>query len=141
MKTKAVISFKVTTKLICVFVFAYAKRWFSHDMAQFNLNSVNLGSSRDIVWGPVQEDCLSIMTFNEWHRHRFVVFIFCICIFNGVTKDQYWYLNLGREGANLDLDCLYIHNPVWHVVPLDYMIDKARVVLFLVLPTLLTKFF
>ena len=28
---KALISFAVTAKLICVFVFAYAKRWFSHD--------------------------------------------------------------------------------------------------------------
>ena len=30
-KTKALISFPVTAKLICVFVFAYANRWFSHD--------------------------------------------------------------------------------------------------------------
>ena len=34
-KTKALISFAVTAKLICVFVFAYAKRWFSHDAAHF----------------------------------------------------------------------------------------------------------
>ena len=33
-KTKALISFAVTAKLICVFVFAYAKRWFSHGAAQ-----------------------------------------------------------------------------------------------------------
>ena len=33
-KTKALISFAVTAKLICVFVFAYAKCWFSHDAAQ-----------------------------------------------------------------------------------------------------------
>ena len=33
-KTKALISFAVTTKLICVFVFAYAKSGFSHDEAQ-----------------------------------------------------------------------------------------------------------
>ena len=33
MKTKALISFAVTAKLICVFVFAYAKRWFSHNAA------------------------------------------------------------------------------------------------------------
>ena len=33
-KTKALISFAVTAKLICVFVFAYAKRWFSRDAAQ-----------------------------------------------------------------------------------------------------------
>ena len=32
-KTKALISFAVTTKLICVFVFAYAISRFSHDMA------------------------------------------------------------------------------------------------------------
>ena len=32
-KTKALISFAVTAKLICVFVFAYAKIRFSHDAA------------------------------------------------------------------------------------------------------------
>ena len=34
-KIKALISFAVTAKLICVFVFAYAKCWFSHDAAHF----------------------------------------------------------------------------------------------------------
>ena len=33
-KTKALISFVVTAKLICVFVFAYGKSRFSHDEAQ-----------------------------------------------------------------------------------------------------------
>ena len=33
-KTKALISFAVTAKLICVFVSAYAKIRFSHDAAQ-----------------------------------------------------------------------------------------------------------
>ena len=33
-KTKALISFAVTAKMICVFVFAYAKSRFSHDAAQ-----------------------------------------------------------------------------------------------------------
>ena len=33
METKALISFAVTAKLICVFVFAYAKGWFSHNEA------------------------------------------------------------------------------------------------------------
>ena len=33
-KTKALISFAVTAKLICVFVFAYAKSRFSHDEVQ-----------------------------------------------------------------------------------------------------------
>ena len=34
----ALISFAVTAKLICVFVFAYAKIWFSHDVAQMVLS-------------------------------------------------------------------------------------------------------
>ena len=33
-KTKALIISALTAKLICVFVFAYANRWFSHDAAQ-----------------------------------------------------------------------------------------------------------
>ena len=33
-KTKVLISFAVTAKVICVFVFAYADCWFSHDTAQ-----------------------------------------------------------------------------------------------------------
>ena len=32
-KTKVLISWAVTTQLICAFVFAYAKSRFSHDMA------------------------------------------------------------------------------------------------------------
>ena len=35
------ISFAVTVKLICVFVFAYAKRWFSHDAAHITSQLVN----------------------------------------------------------------------------------------------------
>ena len=34
-KTKALISFAVTTKLICAFAFAYANCWFSHAKARF----------------------------------------------------------------------------------------------------------
>ena len=34
-ENKALISFAVTAKLICVYVFAYAKIGFSHDAAQF----------------------------------------------------------------------------------------------------------
>ena len=40
-KTKALISFAVTAKLICVFVFAYAKCWFSHDAAHFIEKNAN----------------------------------------------------------------------------------------------------
>ena len=32
-KTKGLISFTVTAKLICAFVFAYAECWFSHEVA------------------------------------------------------------------------------------------------------------
>ena len=38
-ETKALISFAVTAKLICIFVFAYAKCWFSHDVALFTVIS------------------------------------------------------------------------------------------------------
>ena len=36
-KTKTLISFAVTAKLICVFVFAYAKSRFSHNEAQLQM--------------------------------------------------------------------------------------------------------
>ena len=38
-KTKALISFAVTAKLICIFDFPYAKCWFSHDAAHFIIGS------------------------------------------------------------------------------------------------------
>ena len=37
-KTKALITFTVTAKLICVLVFAYAKSRFSHDAAHMVCN-------------------------------------------------------------------------------------------------------
>ena len=46
MKTKALISFAVTAKLICVFVFAYTKIWFSHDAAHI----VKLGFTAGIIY-------------------------------------------------------------------------------------------
>ena len=46
-KTKALIRFAVTAKLICVFVFVYAKRWFSHDAAQMVI-SITVESSEVI---------------------------------------------------------------------------------------------
>ena len=36
-ETKALISLAVTAKLICVFVFAYAKSLFSHDAAHISM--------------------------------------------------------------------------------------------------------
>ena len=38
-KTKMLISFAVTAKLICVFVFAFADCWFSHEVAQIGFNA------------------------------------------------------------------------------------------------------
>ena len=35
-KTKVLISFAVTSKLICAFVFAYADFWFSHDVSKYS---------------------------------------------------------------------------------------------------------
>ena len=40
-KTKALISFAVALKLICAFVFVYAKRWFSNDVAYLYSYSVH----------------------------------------------------------------------------------------------------
>ena len=42
-KTKALISFAVITKLICVFVFAYAKKFFSHDAAHLYAQRLLIG--------------------------------------------------------------------------------------------------
>ena len=39
-KTKALISFAVTSKLICAFVFAYADCWFSHEAAHLLLKPI-----------------------------------------------------------------------------------------------------
>ena len=39
-KTKALISFAVTAKLICGFVFAHANCWFSHAQAHLSFTSV-----------------------------------------------------------------------------------------------------
>ena len=41
-KTQALISFAVTIKLICVFVFAYAKNRFSHAAAHIALTTMGV---------------------------------------------------------------------------------------------------
>ena len=48
-KTKALISFAVAAKLICVFVFAYAKSRFSHDAAQIIKLSSWTGDFQSLV--------------------------------------------------------------------------------------------
>ena len=49
-KTKALISFAVTAKLICVFVFTYAKSWFSHDLAHTILAVKTKASDSMLGW-------------------------------------------------------------------------------------------
>ena len=83
-KTKAQISFAVTAKkLICVFVFAYAKRWFSHNTAH-------------IVFSMVQEKgwvcCQLIPTpgqFDPWGQN----FSWCLDPLPWVSSpERYMYL-------------------------------------------------
>ena len=59
-KTKALISFAVTAKLICVFVFAYADCWFSHEAAQLLL------SLKSYIY---RAPCIPLMQLNML-RHR-----------------------------------------------------------------------
>ena len=60
-KTKALISFAVTAKLICIFVFTYAKSRFSHDAAHY----VSCSISGHILTGlfscnnPAEPECSS----------------------------------------------------------------------------------
>ena len=42
-ENKALISFAVTTNLICVFVIAYATCWFSYDTAQLPSKNISMG--------------------------------------------------------------------------------------------------
>ena len=46
-KTKALISFPVTPKLICVFVFRYAKSRFSHVAAKLCVTDPNLNMKKN----------------------------------------------------------------------------------------------
>ena len=60
MKTKALISFAVTAKLICVFVIAYAKSPFSYDAA--HIMSVHF------FWHVLCFDCVE-MLFEKVSKH------------------------------------------------------------------------
>ena len=72
-KTKALISFAVTAKLICVFVFAYAKSRFSHDAALMSDGLTGclmmlLGQRKDI-------GSLEVFTiFQKTKRTEFITF-------------------------------------------------------------------
>ena len=73
-KTKALISFAVTAKLICIFVFAYADCWFSHDVAQLCLH------------------CFSCYVYcNPTHFHGYYIYKFC---FHGYFAVIHFFLRL-----------------------------------------------
>ena len=55
-KTKALISFAVTVKLICIFVFAYAKSQFSHEAAH---------TVSHFSYAPLRQKC--------WNRTFFLI--------------------------------------------------------------------
>ena len=56
MKTKALISFAVTAKLICAFVFANADCWFSHAVVHFK-NNLPVNKDQDLE----QVKCLKLL--------------------------------------------------------------------------------
>ena len=69
MKTKALISFAVTAKLICVFVFAYAKCWFSYDASHFlsfELCHEETNHVKHKLDYPASEACLILETFFKY---------------------------------------------------------------------------
>ena len=70
-KTKALISFAVTAKMICVFVFAYVKCWFSHGAAQLWL-------SKDSFVQYICPKCL--MKCNKSIFYYFVLKISFLCM-------------------------------------------------------------
>ena len=78
MKTKALISFAVTAKLICVFVFAYAKSRFSHDAAHIIMppkDADGLANSEDRVLGLhcfPRPGCLK--TYGHYGKFRWIPF-------------------------------------------------------------------
>ena len=61
-KNKALISSAVTAKLICFFVFAYAKRWFSHDASHLFL----IYQGHNYVY----QDCGIASDINVYHKLR-----------------------------------------------------------------------
>ena len=77
-KTKTKISFAVTAKLICVFVFAYAERWFSHDAAQ-SLNNLLLKSR--LLWNKQNMFQVQMKVYNPG-----IVSLLLIC------KTRFFYL-------------------------------------------------
>ena len=81
-KTKVLISFAVTAKLICVFVFAYADCWFSHEVAQKEYFNFNRSANYAFRW-------CSKCKFLQAHEHMSRVMRkpgFCLCENKGADQ-------------------------------------------------------
>ena len=77
-KTKALISFVITAKLICVFVFAYANCWFSHEAAHMFTNEVTKDSfSYDYISKYHYESIGTPFCFSNINKKLF--YFYCIC--------------------------------------------------------------
>ena len=71
-KTKALISFAVTAKLICAFVFAYAKCLFSHAAAQDCDGEIRVAKTKALISFAVTAKliCTFVFTYAKcWFSH------------------------------------------------------------------------
>ena len=78
MKTKALISFVVTVKLICVFVFAYADCWFSHEAAHIFLCQMASRERRDFDFDLTYTESVSLLAI--------IIVIFMMKIVSGSNR-------------------------------------------------------
>ena len=104
-KTKALISFAVTAKLICVFVFAYAKIRFSHDAAHFMRRCIK----------HLHHSCLT------WSETPNTIFTRRLILFRIKQKGTYRQLSWVHQ-TDIDLhDCMHrveelASSKMWHWV-------------------------
>ena len=76
------ISLAVTTKLICVFVFAYAKSWFSHDEAHIKVGCKSHGHVILMVSSHLMVYIILLFCPAEAQLSLENSFIFCIIFFD-----------------------------------------------------------
>ena len=70
-KTKTLISFVVTAKLICVFVFAYADCWFSHEAAHLMKKGSNARYTIIIMeFELIFDEIENTMSYNIIHKKK-----------------------------------------------------------------------
>ena len=93
-KTKALISFAVTAKLISVFVFAYAKSRFSHDEAH---TSSGFPNKSDTNQSPRQHRLVTGMKLNT-------------CVIPYLQRTTKMLISLSGSKADLCLFCADVRN-------------------------------